>query len=376
MTKFYPLARPLIEEAEKQAVFEVLDSKILSFGPKIKEFEKKFSQFIGTKYACAVSSGTAGLHLTMLAAGIGPGDEVITSPFSFAASANSILFSGAKPVFADIDPVTYNIDTHRIEEKITNRTRAILVVHIFGQTCQMDKILEISQKHNLIVIEDACEVVGAQYKGKKAGTFGQSAVFAFYGNKQLVTGEGGMITTNNQQIDSLCRSLRNQGRDENMAWLNHARLGYNYRLTEMQAALGLAQLEKLNWMIKERQRIAGLYHQCLKPFAELLQIPHTAPDNIHSWFLYVVRLNQKISRSQIIEQLKQNNIQSKPYFPSIHLLDFYQKMFNYREGNFPESEEASRHTLALPFYVGLNEKDVKYISQKLIDLCRNNLKAK
>ncbi|MEK7164636.1 MAG: DegT/DnrJ/EryC1/StrS family aminotransferase, partial [Patescibacteria group bacterium] len=255
----YPLAKPYLGKAEEQAATEVLRSGILSIGSKVREFEKQFAKKIGTKYACAVSSGTAGLHLTMIAAGIGPGDEVITTPFSFIASANCIIYVGAKPVFVDIDPQTYNIDPQKIEAKITKRTKAIVVVHIFGQSADMESIMAIAKKYKLKIIEDACESIAAQYQGKRTGTFGESAVFAFYPNKQMTTGEGGMIVTDSKKIYELCCSLRNQGRADNMQWLDHQLLGYNYRLDEMSAAIGLVQLKKLDSMIKERQKIAAWY---------------------------------------------------------------------------------------------------------------------
>src|SRR3990167_1866874 len=225
----YPIAKPYIGKEEKAVVAKVLRSGVLSIGPEVVAFEKAFALKLGTKFACAVSSGTAGLHLTMLAAGLKKGDEVLTSPFSFIASANAILYVGATPVFVDINPVSFNIDPDKIEEKITTKTKAILVVHIFGQSADMKPILKLANKYKLKVIEDACESLNASYHGKKVGTFGESAVFAFYPNKQMTTGEGGMIVTNDRSVDALCRSLRNQGRSGNMQWLDHERLGYNYR---------------------------------------------------------------------------------------------------------------------------------------------------
>ena len=240
--KHYPTAKPYITSEDKKAVLSILNTDYLSMGPKVDEFERKFARKVGTKYACAVSNGTAGLHLLMLACGIGRGDEVITSPFSFVASANSILYVNAKPVFVDIDPLTYNIDPTKIEAKITKKTKAILVVHIFGQPCDMDPILRLAKKYKLQIIEDACESICATYKNKKVGTFGQAGVFAFYPNKQMTTGEGGMIVTNNKKIYEISDRLRNQGRAENDQWLEHKYLGYNYRLNEMSAALGISQL--------------------------------------------------------------------------------------------------------------------------------------
>ena len=373
--KKYPIAKPYITNDEKKLVLEVLNSGNLSLGPKYKEFEKLFARKIGTKYACAVSSGTAGLHLAMIAAGIGPGDEVITTPFSFIASANCILYVGATPVFVDIDQVTYNMEPAEIEKRLTKRTKAILVVHIFGQAVDMAPILRIAKKYKLKIIEDACEAVGAEYEGKNTGTFGESAVFAFYPNKQMTTGEGGMIVTNNRKIYELCSSLRNQGRTENMQWLDHQYLGYNYRMDEMSAALGIAQLQKLDFMIKQRQVLAGWYNKHLEPFFELVGAPAVARGNKHTWFVYVVKIrDQKINRNRIITDLHKLGISTKPYLPSIHLFSFYKDKFGFKEGDLPIAEAVSQSSLALPFYIGLNEGDVKYIVAKLIEVLQKHEK--
>lgn len=373
--KIIPLAKPYITKKEEKYILDVLRSGNLSLGPKYKEFEKKFAKFIGTKYACAVSSGTAGLHLALIAANIKRGDEIITTPFSFVASANAILYVGAKPIFVDIEPVTYNIDPAKIEEKITKKTKAILVVHIFGQPCEMDPILKIAKKHKLKIIEDACESLGAKYKGKNVGTFGESAVFAFYPNKQITTGEGGMIVTDSRKIYDLCCSLRNQGRAENMQWLDHERLGYNYRMDEMSAALGVAQMEKINFLIKERQKIANLYNKYLSRYSNFIQIPIVKKNRTHTYFVYVARLkNSKIKRDKIIVQLQKEGIYTKAYLPSIHLFSFYKKMFGYKKGDFPVSEAVSDSSLALPIYIGLKEKDIKFICPKLISILIKNEK--
>lgn len=237
-----PMSRPDITEAEARAVDAVLRTPYLSIGPQVDEFERRLAEFVGSRHVVAVSSGTAGLHLAVVAAGITDGDEVITTPFSFVASANVVLYERGRPVFVDIDPVTLNIDPARIETAITDRTKAILAVDAFGQPSDMDAINEIAARHSLVVIEDACEAIGAEYKGRRAGALGDIGVFAFYPNKQMTVGEGGVIVTNSDQWDALFRSLRNQGRDVFDAWLNHSRLGYNYRLDEMSAALGVAQV--------------------------------------------------------------------------------------------------------------------------------------
>lgn len=369
----YPIARPYITSKEKKLVLEVLNSDSLSIGPKYQEFEAKFAKKIGTKYACAVSSGTAGLHLAMIAAGIKEGDEVITSPFSFIASANVCLYVGAKPVFVDIDPITYNMDPKKIEAKINKKTKAILVVHIFGQSSDMGPIMKIAQKYKLKIIEDACESILATHKGKKVGTFGESAVFAFYPNKQMTTGEGGMIVTNNKKIYELCCSLRNQGRSPNMQWLDHKYLGYNYRMDEMSAALGIAQLEKLDFMVEQRQKICLSYSKYFNKHPNLVQIPETIKGNIHTWFVYVLRIkNAKIKRDDIMKGLYNIGIATKPYLPSIHLFDFYRKKFKYRLGDFPISEAVSRSAIALPLYIGLKAQDIKYISDKVVDIIKKH----
>lgn len=366
----YPLAKPFIGRSEEHAILEVLRSGNLSLGPKYQEFEKKFAKKIGVKYACAVSSGTAGLHLTMIAAGIGPGDEVITTPFSFVASANCILYVGAKPVFVDIDPLVYNIDPARIEKRISARTKAILVVHIFGQAADMAPIMKIASKYKLKVIEDACESINAEYKKQKVGTFGESAVFAFYPNKQMTTGEGGMIVTNNKKIYTLCASLRNQGRaDKDMRWLEHNRLGYNYRMDELSASLGIVQLAKLDPMIAERKKIAGMYNRFLAGHTDLVVAPSEKEGNTHTWFVYVVRIKgSRADRNNILNVLNQEGISAKPYLPSIHLFDFYKKGFGYKKGDFPISEMVSDTAIALPFYIGLKEKDVRYICGEFVKI--------
>jgi perosamine synthetase len=372
--KKYPIAKPHIDEEEEKLVLEVLRSGTLSIGSKIEEFEKKFADLIDSPCACAVSSGTAGLHLALLAVGIKEDDEVITSPFSFIASANSILYVGAKPVFADIDPLTFNINPKEIEKKITPKTKAILPVHIFGQSCDMGPLMELAARHNLKVIEDACQSIAAEHKNQKVGTFGDAAVFSFYPNKQMTTCEGGIIVTSNKKIDSLCRSLRNQGRAENMQWLDHERLGYNYRMHEISAAIGIAQLKKLPKIIEARRKIAALYGQELEKYPDLISSPQIHPDNTHSWFVYVAKINNSaINRDHIIKKLAEIGIATKPYLPSIHLFDFYRKRFGFKPGDFPISESISDSSIALPFYIGLEKSDIKYICQKLAEVLKNKV---
>ena len=369
--KTYPVAKPFIGADEIRAVTRVLKSGYLSLGPVHREFENAFAKEIGTKYAVSVSSGTSGLHLAMLAAGIGKGDEVITSPFSFVASANAILYVGAKPVFVDVDPVTANMDPKLIEKKITKQTKAILVVHIFGQAADMNPIVKIARKHRLKIIEEACESVNSTNKRKKVGTFGESAVFAFYPNKQMTTGEGGILVTDSERVAELTRSLANHGRGDDLQWLDHVRLGYNYRMDEMSATVGLEQLKKIDFLIRKRQQVAKWYDRALAPYADLVETPKIAKGNTHTYFVYVVRLKGKnAKRDDVIHDLKKIGVQTKPYLPSIHLLSFYRKQFGFRKGDFPISERISDRSLALPLYIGLTERDVRVILQRLIQVLR------
>lgn len=347
-----------------------MESGILSLGPIHKEFEKKFARAVGTKYAASVSSGTAGLHLAMIAAGIGAGDEVITTPFSFVASANSILYVGAKPIFVDIDEQTFNIDAAKIEGAITKKTKAILVVHIFGQTCDMDAITEIAEKHNLKIIEDSCESLFAKYKGRHAGTFGETSVFAFYPNKQITTGEGGMVVTDDEKAYEFITSLRNQGRSPDMQWLDHKYLGYNYRMDEMSAALGSVQLDRAEYLLNERRKLAEAYNKILPQYSDALELPCVAPENEHTWFVYVVKVKQGIDRDELIRKMAKEGVATKPYLPSIHLFEFYKKRLGFKAGDYPVSESASRRTLALPFYIGLKEEDLIHICKRLATNCK------
>ena len=347
-----PLAKPYIGEEEVTEVTKVVKSGWLSIGPYLKKFEEEAAKFAGTKYAIAVNSGTSGLHLCVKAAGIKQGDEVITSPFSFIASSNPIIFEGGKPVFVDVDEKTYNMRPELIEEAITEKTKAILPVHIFGQSCEMDEIMKIAEEHDLKVIEDACESIGATYKGKKVGTFGESAVFAFYPNKQMTTGEGGVIVTDSEKVTKLSRSYRNQGRGEVEEWLDHVRIGYNFRMDEMSAAVGTVQMKRLPWMIKERQRIAETYNKKLGKIDGVIT-QHTAPHNTNTWFVYTIRVDEGINRDKAMEYLNKNGVASKPYFPSLHLQPIYKELLPYKEGDFPVSEAISKSILALPFFITL-----------------------
>ena len=371
--KSIPLSSPDITSREVEVINNVLATPFLSIGPEVKKFEKRMADYIGVKYAIAVNSGTSGLHLCIKSMGIKDGDEVITTPFSFIASSNCILFERAKPVFVDIDEKTLNIDVSKIEEKITKKTKAILPVHIFGQPCQMDKIMEIAKKYNLFVIEDACEAIGAEYKNKKVGSFGNAGVFAFYPNKQITTAEGGMVVTNDQKIAKLCQSMRNQGRDEDDSELRHTMLGYNYRMIEMSAALGLAQMERISEILLKRQKAAELYNNKLRAI-EGIDIPQVAPGVKMSWFVYVVRLDKNIfgvaERNSVIRKLREKGINCRSYFPPIHLEPFYADKFSQKKGSFPVTEEIAGLTIALPFYNNITEKQVEYISETLSSILK------
>ena len=360
-----PMSSPDITQTEIEAVTGVLQTPYLSIGPRINEFEQKIAESVGVKHAVAVSSGTAGLHLAVIAAGIGDGDEVITSPFSFVASANCILYERGIPVFVDIDPQTLNINPNLIEAAVTPRTKAILPVHAFGQPAEMAPILDIAKRHNLHVIEDACEALGAEYNNRTAGALSDAGVFAFYPNKQMTTGEGGIIVTDSDEWAELFRSLRNQGRDTFNAWLDHNRLGYNYRMDEMSAALGVAQITRIDELLQKRTQVAGWYNQRLATMAGV-NIPFIAPSTTRmSWFVYVIRLEPPLDRNRVMADLQQQGIPSRPYFSCIHLQSFYRNKFGFKPGDFEVAEQVSNKTLALPFYGNMGEPEVDYVCQGL-----------
>lgn len=354
-----PLSKPDIKESDKKEVLGVLETPYLSLGPKLAEFEKAAARFTGVKYAVGVNSGTAALHLIIKALGIGPGDEVITTPFSFISSANCFVYEGARPVFVDINEKTLNIDAGKIEEKITTKTRAILAVDVFGQPADWAKLETIAKKHKLFLIEDSAEALGSVYKRKKCGSFGDAAIFSFYPNKQITTGEGGMILTDKKEIADFCWSAANQGRKAVASkWLEHVRLGYNYRLDEMSAALGLSQLKRIETVIRQREKIAGLYNKKLSRVSgiEVLEKKHKI-----SRFVYVVKLAKGLNRNRIISEMAKKGIQCSNYFQPIHLQPFYQKEFGFKAGLFPIAEDAGRRTLALPFFNNLSEKEIDFV---------------
>jgi perosamine synthetase len=359
------LAKPDITQKEIDAVVDVMKSGILSIGPKVEEFEEKISKYVGIKHAIAVNSGTSGLHLLIKSYGIEKGDEVITTPFSFVASANCVLFEGAQPVFVDIDPKTLNMDTKKIEEKINSKTKAILAVDVFGHPVNMKAIKEIADAHGLTVIEDSCEAIGSEYNGIKCGCMADGAVFAFYPNKQITTGEGGVIVTNDDAVADLCRSFRSQGRAITGFWLHHERLGYNYRLSELHAALGAAQMERVDEIIYKRNKVANAYSSRLKDL-DGLQIPYIDPGvSKMSWFVYVIKLDPKIDRDKLMQYMLENGVGCRPYFTPIHLQPYFTEMFGYKEGDFPITEKIANSTIALPFFNDLNEDQIEYVVMRL-----------
>ena len=361
-----PLAKPVLGEAEEQAVIEVLRSGQLSLGPKLGEFERLFAERLGVPHASAVSSGTAGLHLALRAVGVGPGDEVITSPFSFVASVNAIVYCGATPVFADIDPVTLNLDPAAAEAAITPRTKAILPVHIFGYPADMPAFERIAQKHGLAVVEDACEALGAKHAdGPAVGGRGNPAVFGFYANKQLTTGEGGMVTLGDGAMKERIDSERNQGRAPDMGWLDHDRLGFNYRLSDLACALGIVQLDRLGEMLAGRARAAALYRQALAGADELTLPCEDREGNVRGWFVFVVQLPARAERSAVIAGLADAGIQSKPYLPAIHLMSFHRDGFGHGPGEFPVCEEVASRSLALPFFPQMGGAQVQRVAEAL-----------
>jgi len=383
------MSSPDLSNSDIEAVHEVLETRYLSIGPKTKAFEEAVAAYAGTSYGVSVNSGTSGLHLAVIAAGIGEGDLVITTPFSFIASANCMLFERAIPIFVDIDPLTFNIDPNLVAQAVADLNeggkkarrwlpeklkdldlkkgdlKALLPVDAFGQPADFDPLQKIARENDLVIIEDSCEALGAAYKGRQAGTLGDIGVFAFYPNKQMTTGEGGMLVTDKEGWANLFMSLRNQGRDVFDAWLNHTRLGYNYRIDEMSAALGLSQISRIDELIEKRARVANWYTERLSGF-EGVMVPQVAPTTTRmSWFVYVVRITADPGRNRVMELLKEADIPSRPYFTPIHLQPFYSDKFGYKPGDYPETEAAGNQCLALPFSSVMTEEQVDFVTSTL-----------
>lgn len=379
-----PLSAPDIREREMEYVGQVMNSSHLSMGPWLDKFEHQFAQYVGTKHAIAVNSGTSGLHLCVRALEIGPQDAVITTSFSFVASVSCFLYEGALPIFVDIDPQTLNLDPAAVREYCRNQceraangtlidrqsgrvVKAILPVHVFGLPCPMDEITEIAREYGLAIIEDACEALGAEFDGQRAGTFGNAGVFAFYPNKQMTTGEGGMITTNNDRIAELCRSMRNQGRDTDGAWLRHVRLGYNYRLSELHAALGVAQLERIDPILASRAEVAGRYTELLSRQPQL-QLLETNSRMKRSWFVYIIRFRSgspELVRECVRNFLREREIATQIYFTAIHQQPFYTKCQTGAAPFLPHTERAASECLAIPFHSRLSETEIKFVCDSI-----------
>lgn len=362
-----PLALPDISELEISLVNEVLRSDRLSMGPMTDRFEQTLAAYVGSKYACALSSGTSALHLALLAHKIGPGDEVIVPSFTFIASANVILMVGAKVVFVEIDPQTWNVDPAAIEAAITPRTKAIMPVHVFGQPCRMDRIMAIAKKHNLVVIEDSCESLGAKFQGKQSGTFGSFGSFAFYPNKQITTGEGGILVSDDETLIGLARSYRNQGRGAASTWLEHVRLGYNYRMCEMQAAMGVGQVQRLDEIIGKRTKVANMYLERLKGYDRLIT-QKIDSDVTMSWFVFVVRLTDnftQVHRDQLLAKLRAEEIGCNPYFTPVHQQRFYMEDYGWKKGMLPITERIGERSLAVPFHTKMTESMVDQVCSRL-----------
>jgi len=358
-----PLARPVIGDRERELVDEVLRSRQLSLGPTVTQFEQMWADRIGSKHAVACSSGTAGLHCCLHALGIGPGDEVITSSFSFVASANVIVYTGATPVFAEVDPLTFNMDPAAVEAAITPRTKAILIVDIFGYPAEVPALIEIAERHGLGIVEDACQSIDGDYNGKKMGTFGHPAVYGFYANKQLTTAEGGVILTDSDDLYTQLKSLTNQGRSDDGAWLVHSRLGFNYRLSDVHAAIGIAQIERLDWMQEARARIAGMYQERMAHIDGVTPM-YEGPQR-RSWFVYAPRLDADLDRDRIIGRLEAEGVSAKPYLPCIHLQPYYREEHGHAPGELPITEAISASTIALPFFCEMTDDQVDRVCQAM-----------
>jgi perosamine synthetase len=362
-----PLSRPDIGPREEEYVLSALRSGVLGLGPFARRFEEEFAAFCGAAHGITCSSGTAGLHLLVRAAGLGPGDEVITAPISFVASANVMLYERATPVFADVDPDTFVLDPAAVEAAITPRTRALLPVHVFGYPCDMEALGALADKHDLAIIEDACEAVGSIRSGRRIGGTGTPAVFAFYPNKQMTTGEGGMITTDDSALAGQLRSLANQGRSDSGDWLEHDKLGFNYRMDELSAAVGLAQTERLEEILAARAAVAARYDDLLGGIEGVTVPVAPAPGDQRSWFVYVIRLDAALDRDGIMAALQARGVACKPYLPAVHLQPFYRSL-GHGPGEFPVAEAVARSTLALPFHTRLAADDQAYVAACLADV--------
>ncbi|MGA2497963.1 MAG: DegT/DnrJ/EryC1/StrS family aminotransferase [Tepidisphaeraceae bacterium] len=377
MAQQIPLSSPDITQAEIDAVVDVLHTPTLSIGPRIESFEEQFTRLTGRRHAVGVSSGTAGLHCAMVAAGVGPGDEVLTTPFSFVASTNCILYVGARPVFVDIDPGTLNIDMSKLAAAVTPKTKAIVGVEAFGHPGGMPELEQFAQKHELLLIEDSCEGLGGVIGKRAIGSFGRASVFGFYPNKQITTGEGGMILTDDDKFAAACRALRNQGR-EGMSWLAHQRLGYNYRLSEIAAAIGIVQMRRLPELLEARRRVAGDYINRLMTSRYVI-VPTITEDISMSWFVFIARLTDLFEpgdRDSIIQHMRSEGLGCSNYFPPIHLQPYVARQFGHKPGDFPVCEYVAARTIALPFFNRLSQRQVGVVCETLENVCEKTLMSR
>jgi perosamine synthetase len=365
-TRRIPLARPYLDEAEEELVLEVLRSGRLSLGPTIERFEELIAERVRAPYAAAVSSGTTGLHLLAHIAGVEPGDEVITSPLSFAASANCFIYEGATPVFADVDRRTWNLDPAAVEAAITERTKAVVAVDMFGYPCELEPLMDLCERYELELIEDSAEALGAEYKGAPIGSHGPPCVFGFYANKQITTGEGGVVTTHSEEEWRLLKSLRNHGRSyTGEGWFNHVRLGFNYRWTDIQAAVGIAQLEKLDRMLELRSAAAARYEELFADVDGVELAPADDNDHRRSWFVYVLALDPEVDRARVMSELRERGVDVADYVPCVHLLDYMRDRYGFGEGLCPVAEDIGARTLALPFFPAIEAGDQEYVVEAL-----------
>jgi perosamine synthetase len=360
-----------LDDADVQAVLGVLRSGRLALGPKASAFERAIAAYVGVRHAVAVASGTAALHLIVKAMGLGPRDQVLVPSFTFAASVNAVLYEGATPVFVDMEPETYNLDVADLYHRINHRTRAIMAVDVFGHPVDWDGLNRVATQHGLEVIDDCCEGLGATYKGRKLGSFGRAGAFAFYPNKQITTGEGGMIVTDDEQLARTCRSLANQGRTEMGSWLQHDRLGHNYRLDEMSAALGLSQMDKLEQFLARRERVARLYTERIRTM-EGVRAPVVLPGVRMSWFVYVVTLDEGCDRDRTAAAMEREGVPCRGYFAPIHTQPYIRERFGDLRGTLPVTEAYAKRTLALPFHNALEEAEIEHV----LGMLKRNLRAR
>jgi perosamine synthetase len=370
------MSKPDINEDDVNLVISALRSGQLSIGPFVDKFEELAREYIGTRHAVAVANGTSGLHLCMRLAEVREGTEVITSPFSFVASANCILYERGTPVFVDIDEETFNIDPAAVGAAITNRTVGILPIHVFGRPAAMDSLCQTADRHSLVLIEDACEALGAMYRNRKVGTFGRASVFAFYPNKQMTTGEGAIITTNDSTWDASLRSLRNHGRGTMNDWLSHDQIGFNYRLNELSSALGVSQLSRIDDLLERRAAVAAKYSERLSTVPGIQALMPVEGTTRVSWFVYVVRFDASLNRDDIASRLAEKGISTRNYFPPIHLQPYFREQFGFRAGQFPVTERVSVSTLALPFHTNLSEREIEQVCTALSESIDETVEAR